>query len=215
MQLQHKNNKILITGKSGSGKSTYFIEYLKKVKAKKVFVYDHQGEFGFRTKIPLQFTDSQLASAIADEKMRFVVFDPSENFKGDITVGFDYFCELVFNWCEQEDGVKVLACDELQKILGTDTLSYEFSTVLETGRKAGLDLIAICQQPNLLHNRIRNQISEVVSFPMQDERAIKIMRDEWGMDEEKIRGLKNLHYYLRQIDMGQDIFGDIRRFIPK
>lgn len=41
----------------------------------------------------------------------------------------------------------------------TNRITPQLVIVLETGRHYGLDLAGITQQPNLIHNRIRNQAS--------------------------------------------------------
>jgi len=65
----------------------------------------------------------------------------------------------------------------------------------------GLDFAGIAQQPNLIHNRVRNQATEVVAFQQMDPRAV-----DWcaavGFDPEAIRALRPGEYLARNLKSG-------------
>jgi hypothetical protein len=60
--------------------------------------------------------------------------------------------------------------------------------ILERGRRRGIDTLLVTQQPNVVHNRVRNQITEVVAFSQADENAVKFLED-LGFDGQEIRSL--------------------------
>lgn len=189
MNIAHKPTKLLVTGKSGSGKSTYWLKFIRNSGYAKYFIYDHELEFHLRTGIPA-------VQSITEEAIRenqFLVYDPAREWPGSAPDGFNYFSELVYRVCQQFPGKKLFACDELQKLLGTDTVSPEFSTLIETGRREEIDTAFVSQQPNLIHNRIRNQLTEVVTFAQVDRRAIQFLEDV-GYQETEVRGLQELEF---------------------
>lgn len=98
-------------------------------------------------------------------------------------------------------GRKIFACDELQKLTDTNRISQELSTVLETGRRYGLDFAGISQAPNLIHGRIRNQLTEVVTFQTLDRNALSFLADA-GFNPQEVSRLAPLHYLARNLTTG-------------
>ena len=84
----------------------------------------------------------------------------------------------------------------------TGQISWELSCVIETGRKYGLDFLAISQQYNLLHNRVRNQATEMVVFRQTDKLILKAL-EEKGFNPEEIELLKDGQYIDRSLITGE------------
>lgn len=169
MNLAHEPSKVLVTGQSGSGKTTFWTRYVCNTAARVKFIYDHEGEFSHRAGIAPARTIEELGKAAGTP---WCIFDPSTMFEGDAESGWEFFCDFAFSVSKRIRGRKLLATDELQKITDHHKLQKAFATVLETGRRYELDTAFIAQQPNLLHNRVRNQLTEVVSFLQLDHNAI-------------------------------------------
>lgn len=205
MDLSHKPAKLLVTGASGSGKTTYWTRFLLGVPARYKFVYDHQGELAYR----LKFTPATDLDSLADGTLRgWGVFDPARMFPGRTPEGFAFFCDYAFNASTRLAGRKLFACDELQALTDTNTFSAELALVLETGRRYQLDAAMISQAPNLLHNRIRNQLTEVVTFRHGDERAL-----DWlvaaGFGADAVRALPPGQYLARNLATGGEARGRV------
>lgn len=171
------------------------------------FVYDHEGEISARLQVPACFTVDGLAEQT--EKETLVIFDPSLEFEGDIETGFRFFCEFVFNFSKSTGHSKLFACDELQLLTGTNTLVEELQRILQTGRRAGLDFIACSQQPNEIHNKIVNQMTDIVSFQHVQPLVLERMED-LGFNASALSQLKPGEYISRDIRRGRpQIFGKI------
>lgn len=201
MNLAHEPTKVLVTGQSGSGKTTFWTRYLLNTLARTKYVYDHEGEFSHRAGIAPARTIEELGRAAGTP---WCIFDPSAMFEGESEEGWEFFCDFVFSVAKRTRGRKLLATDELQKITDHHKLQRSFATVLETGRRYELDCAFIAQQPNLLHNRVRNQLTEVVSFLQLDHNAIGWL-EGIGMDGEILPTLPPgsfLHRNLRTGDHG-------------
>lgn len=169
VNFQHKPTKVLITGGSGCGKTTYFLQRVGDWKAQK-FIFDHEGEFAHRTK-------TRACMRVKDFSGPVIAFDPAWTFPGKTQQAFAFFCDFAFQYSTRKRGKKLFACDELQKLIGTskDEIPPELCTILETGRRYELDFVAIAQSPNLIHTRVRNQLTEVVCFRQIDERAMRFV----------------------------------------
>jgi hypothetical protein len=209
MDYQHKPSRLLITGKSGTGKSEYFIRYVEAVCSRytTVFVFDHEGEFSDRTGWPAARTLEEL------EKPKHVqCFDPIDLYPGDKQTAFEFYCDYVFQYaqCHEDRGEQFLfGCDELQKIgIDTDVLPPDLSCLVETGRRYCIDTVFIAQQCNLIHNRLRNQVTEVVTFRHEEKRALQWLC-EYGFSEDELRSLNPVGEYIARTDRGQESRGNI------
>lgn len=199
MNLLHKPSKILITGASGTGKTTLFCELLSASKADFKFVFDHEGELSLRLNRSPCLTIDQISKAA---RTGWVIFDPSELFPGCLLQAWDFFCELVFRLSRKLRGTKLLAVDELQKLVSNHAggIKPSFAKVLETGRRYSLDVLAVAQQPNLLHNRIRAQLTQIICFNLPDATASAWVTDAGLPDP---RNLKAGEYYAKNLRTGR------------
>jgi hypothetical protein len=66
----------------------------------------------------------------------------------------------------------------------------------------------IAQQPNLVHNRLRNQATEVVAFQQMDPRAVDWCA-EVGFEAEAIRALPPGAYLARNLKSGGTAAGRV------
>jgi len=196
MLLNHRPTKILVSGASGTGKSTFFTRYLLNTKAHPLrVIYDHEGELAYRLGFPAVRERDQLADAL---ESGWVIYDPVQEFEGDAPSGFEWFCNWTFEVAKSLRRPMLFACDELQKLLTTSSLPPEFNTLNETGRRYGVDWMFIGQATNLVHNRIRNQVTEVVTFRQADENAVKFLEGV-GFNADELRGLEIGEYRTRSM----------------
>jgi hypothetical protein len=209
MNLAHRSKKLIITGQSGTGKSTYFTEYVLSAFRSiynRVYIFDHQGEFASRTGIRSALTPEDLTEL---HQTGMIVFDPSVMFPGETESAWNFFCEWVFARCQRNmGGAKLIAVDELQMFSSTSQLSWELSCVVETGRKFELDFCAITQQLNLVHNRLRNQATEIVTFRHIDKLILNALTD-LGFDQEVVTGLTTGEYIDRDMTHSVELHGNI------
>lgn len=205
LQLSHESYKLLVTGKSGKGKSSYWLRVLAGRRADYRFIFDHKGEVSQRLGLPAASTIAELADGLAG---RWCLFNPSRMFPGRLPTGFLFFCDWVFEMCGTLPGTKLFACDELQHLAGTSKLPIELAKIVEDGRLRGIDCAFIASQANTVHNRIRNQITECVSFMQEDEHALGWLR-EYGFDPEAVKRLQKWHFIARREGSKSQISGKV------
>lgn len=193
MLLSHESNKVLITGASGCGKSTYWTKLVLGYPAATRFVFDHEGELQQRLRVRAARSPAALAEGA---RRGWCIYDP-DGFHGDFEAAFNFFAEFAFEASDRLPGVKLFACDELQEFVGTHTLERFFKRILQRGRRRGLDLVAVSHQPNELHNLIRGQFTEVVSFVQCEAGAIEWLV-KYGFQEPTIRALRPGEYACRR-----------------
>lgn len=189
MQLAHVSTKVLITGRSGSGKTTYFQRYLQGLPAGvKRWIFDAEGELSIRLGVRAVSSPDEIS--VAAQAGDWLVYDPAPMFPGRIPDAFRFFCSWAWHAAARMPGRKVFAVDELQRFTTTATIAPEAALVLETGRRYGLDLVAAAQQPNLIHNRFRNQMTELAVFATTDPRAQEAIA-AWGVDPQAAARLQD------------------------
>lgn len=187
-----QSDKILITGKSGTGKTTYLIRYLLAVPYDFVWAFDHQSELSELLKVENAVTTQDIEE---QTWQGFCLFDPAILFPGEMHAGFDFYSDYVFQFSQRSPGKKLFVCDEFQLFSQTDSFSWELSRLIENGRRYQIDCLFISQQPNLIHNRVRNQLTEVVCFQQTDWRVLQCLA-EWGFDPQEVSTLKVPGYFV-------------------
>lgn len=195
-----KAKHILITGRSATGKTSIAQSIIEDSKNELVLIFDPEHEFAGRFGVEPIFTFDDVDKARA--KNRIVCFDP-ERYEV-LPEGFEDFCR--FNWetaqiFHSPDGKKnysiLMVVDELQDYVDHDRVPVSFRPCIQKGRRYHLEMVCISQQPNLLHNIIRTQTTEVIVFAQTDILATKF-NSRLGVPMEEILALPDLHF-LRKV----------------
>lgn len=207
----HRPTKTLITGKSGSGKTTYFERLLShgfKNPWQTIFVYDWQCEMSERLQIEPCWNMADIPKHI---EKGFICYDPHNDFKGRAEEGLLCFSETVFRICESDDNYpqypRLFACDEIQLLLETSSLPIEIKQIMQTGRRAGLDCAFCAQQFNEVHNKIRSQCTERITFQHEDPYVLECIA-KWGFDPEQVKA-QSVGEYLYSNDRGDKSSGSL------
>lgn len=221
MDLAHPPTKILVSGNAGSGKSTFATAVLLNARHTLKFVFDQEGESQLR----LGFAPARDAEGLlAQLAQGWVIFDPWEMFPDDLDQAFDWFCDWCFSVKEalnaeaadngQPFPTALFFCDELQNLVETHQVPRGLRAILERGRRQGIDTLLLTQQPNVIHNRTRNQITEVVAFSQVDQNAVEFLED-LGFAGEEIRALPVGHWRLLNLRQRKFQWGRIAWMPPK
>lgn len=202
MQVHHKPTKILIVGKSGSGKTTYELRYVKNSPDHvTVFIFDHKGEFEEREGIPVCYSIDECAERVKKGE-KFISYNYADEFPGNSEDAFQLFCEWVFEVCKilRADGkARLFACDEVNRFTGTGDMGWAFRQLIEDGRLQGLDFIGTSHAANQIHNRLRLQLSEIVALRTLDPRPLAFL-EENGFDGEEVKALPTGSYIVKDLD---------------
>jgi len=134
----------------------------------------------------------------------WVIFDPWTMFPDDdgadngLDRAFDWFCDWCFTIKEainkeaydngQPFPTALFFCDEVQNLVETHQVPRGLRAILERGRRQGIDTLLVTQQPNVIHNRTRHQITEIVAFSQVDKNAVEFLED-CGFDGDDVRSL--------------------------
>ena len=200
LDLKHKAVHILVTGRSGTGKTTFVQQEIEKTGHSKVFIFDPESEFGQRLgdKATIVYSPQDMADSddpALPKNKRIVIFDASGS--ADWQESFCVFCLFCYGFALEYPARILMVVDELQEYVDSDHYPREFADCIRRGRRYQLDMIYISSQPNLLHNSIRAQTTDSVAFAQADGVAIKFNKD-LGFDAEAVADLPDLQYFRKR-----------------
>jgi len=118
-------------------------------------------------------------------------------FPGDFDEAFAFFSRWVLEVSRVIRGPKVFAVDEVWRYApNTRLLPGAFQEILDLGRREEIDLLFVAQRANKVHDAIRAQLTEVITFQHTDRLPLDWLSEDF--DPEQIRALKYPGGYLRR-----------------
>lgn len=195
----HRPSKVGIVGNSGYGKSQYQIRYTLGSKAGLKFVFDHKREFETLAGAQSCSTFEELDEAVATG---WNVFNPHRLFPGRVTEAFDFFCDYAWQCSEIVGGTKLFVADELA-LLTEGQKPTPLCRIMEDGRSVALDCAMTTHGLNSLHNRIRSQFTEIVTFCQKSVPALEVIEREFNFDRAQVMGLERGEYIAQNLETGR------------
>lgn len=201
MNFDHKAVCVLITGKKGSGKTTYWLKRLVNHRARYRFYFDPVREVSRKLGLPICIDVPQMNAALVAG--RPVCFDSSPLFPGDRREGFAFFSRYVMNVSKALRGVKLFGCDEFQSVqrTGPEGLPPGLKEITDEGRREEIDCVFAAQRLNEINDDVRGQITELVSFRHTDTLPLRWLAD-MGFDPEAVAALPAPGGWIRRDDDG-------------
>jgi len=176
---------VLLSGTSGSGKTTFALRLLANSKAPFRFIWDPDGQISNRLGMATAQNEEELGCAI---ETGWIIFDPNLMFPGRHPEGFAWFAGWVFGVCSGLAGRKWLLVDEVWRYCNNLTIPSSLAECVQTGRVRGLSCIFATQRPNKLNESISNEVTEAVCFRTQGSNALKKLQ-ELGCDPDLVAEL--------------------------
>lgn len=199
MNRHHAPFRLGVFGASGYGKTEWCLRWLRKERAACRFIFDPEQEFAQALGSYGAGTPAQLA-----EQMRqgWCIFDPAPMFGGNWPAAFDFFATFAFESAKTFRGRKLFIVDEVWRYTRTAALSPAVENVVFTGRRQELDFVVIGQMPNRVHNAIRDSLTDVVCFALQDDAALEFPTG-YGFNPDELRRLPRFRW-IRRNKAGQE-----------
>lgn len=188
MNYDHVKDRRLITGTGGSGKTTRFLNLLQSHRARWKFCFDPEREIARKLNWPVCVTEQEMVERAA--RCEPVCFDPVYRCP-DLEDALDFFCKWVWNVSIRLHGVKLFASDEIQDFTetGKGGIPASLKRIMQKGRRQEIDVLMIAQSLGEAHDKIRQQLSHIITFRHEDALAIQWLTRN-GFDPDAVKALK-------------------------
>ena len=208
-----KRSVKVVCGVSSYGKTLFGIRYALNAPLAVRYFYDAefseldpaQPEYAHRLKLPPARTAADLDLALC---RGWVCFDPHTMFPGRLDEGLEFFCEWAYETSKRIEGEKALFVDEIWRYTNPHTLPPNLATIVQTGRRARLQLVCNTQEPSGL-GKIANGMSELVAFRLQSRANLDWIEFN-GLDPAEVGQLNVRQFVARNCDTGGMLRGTIR-----
>lgn len=209
LQLKNKKSVWVVTGSSGTGKSSYAVLVLGNGNFTCRFIFDpRDDEMSLRFRRRSCHVPAELNAAISTG---WVIFNPHTMFPGDPQKGLEKFAEWAWVKSGAMPGQKVFYCDEVWKYCSPHFIPKPLAVMLMDGRKSGIGTLLTTHSPHRMNAVIIGEATELISFQLRGELKLDYLRkncDEFPVD--KLKDLPSLHYIAMNLDSGGTATGVIK-----
>jgi len=213
VNLTSKRAVTVIAGLSGYGKNTFVIRCLVNGAFTARFMFDPEpgespcppdvGEFAHRLQLD-PTCDGYELHLHQHRPGGWMAFDPHFLFPGNPAAGLDFYCEWTFEKSFTTPGEKALVVDELWNYVTPQKMPMGIRKAALSGRKAGLKLFVLTQEPARMNETLKGAVSEVICFRLQSEKQLDFVAG-LGFDREEVKNLAPLSYVARNLDSGGEL----------
>lgn len=201
----HAAKILAVIGASGSGKSLFVKQLLRRQKPKRLIVWDADAEYGAHG---LVFTDrAALADAVrkagAAGSLK-AIFQPQGKLK-DWPELFGWVCFVAYAWenC-------TLVCEELGDVTKPGWAPDGWSTAARKGRKRGLSIIGLSQRPAAMDKTFFTLATVIHCGRLNFDADLKTMAGVLAVPPGDLSALLPLEYIERDTATGMTQSGKIK-----
>lgn len=190
---------VAVLGASGSGKSTYIKQQIRKGKPKRLIVFDPMGEYG---DLATPVSTLQAVAAAAKKKAFAMAFRPDA---GKAVAQFDLLCRIAYT-----AGDCWLVVDELAMVTKPGSAPPSWADCSMRGRHQGLTVIGASQRPASIDKHFFGNATIVRTGRLNFAADIKTIANVLHVDPGEISQLKPLEFIQREMKTGQISTGFVK-----
>ena len=205
------DEKIVIVGASGSGKTYLANQIMKGLNGITVWVFDPN--YQFHSSRAMVFNDlSEMLKVYDSAKRGHYILQPHQNDENT----FRRFCSEAF-----KRGNLVLIMDEIHNWLTKQRVLKEFNQVILSGRPRGISCVSISSRPASCPNHILSNAKHVFAFKLNLESDVKFLEGYLGNDvwilmppDKRARlqdepALEKYTFFYRDMDLDHGVLGKV------
>lgn len=196
-----------VLGASGSGKTTYVMRELNRLKPSRLLIWDSKGEFSTEGYAKVVGTVAQLVKAVraAGASGSFRLAYKPEGTPLQVRKAFDLIATLAFHAKDL-----TLVAEELNEVcIGGQSDSAGWRKCITQGRTEGLTIYALSQRPALMDKNTLGNASLIRCGRLAWKADAKIMADVFRCKPEELLDLEELAFLQRNregISRGKLVF---------
>lgn len=195
-------NIVAVLGASGSGKTSYVMQRLKREKPKRLVIWDTKKEFakeGYATPV---YTLSAAVGAMKNKAFK-VAYIP----RGDAATmkrEFSLLCRAAFH-----AKALTLVAEELSDVTEPSRACEGWRKCTSQGRSEGITVYGLSQQPASIDKHFFGNCSLVRTGRLNFGAHIKSMAECLGVDRDEVRKLLPLEFIERDMLTGEVLRGKL------
>lgn len=190
---------VAIMGASGSGKSTYIKQQIRRGKPKRLIIFDPMGEYATMAK---PVTTLREVARAAKAKTFSLAFRPDAE---KAAQQFDLLCKIAYTAADCW-----LVVDELAIVTKPGWAPPGWADCSMRGRHKGLTVIGASQRPASIDKHFFGNATLIRTGRLNFAADIKVLANVLHVDQAEISQLKPLEYIERQMKTGDIARGTIK-----
>lgn len=199
MSVLNKANIVAVMGGSGSGKSTFVKRELKRLKPKRLIIFDilHEySEFGTPT------NSLAIAVSMAHQKQFKIIYQPSSH---DLKKKFDLICKLAFTV-----GEVVYVVEELNRVTDPKKAPADWQDCTSRGRHKAMSIYGVSQRPAGVDKDFFSNATKIRTGRLNFAADIKTLANVLMVEKDEIAMMKPLEYIEKDMNTHQITRGIIK-----
>lgn len=195
-----------VLGASGSGKSLYIKQTMKRARPGRIMVWDPQEEYGHLGQLVESTKEARGLLLKAGKRGKVaIVFRPTSDTK-KVVKQFDAFCQLAYH-----AGNLFMVCEELSDVTQPAWAPAGWSMVSRKGRHKGLAVWGCSQRPAAIDKHFFGNASTVRCGRLNFDADVQTMANVLGVPQQEIRNLQSLEFIERDMKTGAVVRGRIEQ----
>lgn len=188
MSVTNNANIVAVMGGTGSGKSTYVKKEIRRLKTKRLIIFDVMHEYGQFGQVKKKLSE---VIAAAKGQTFSIVYQPEA---GDIKEKFEFICKLAFTL-----GDLVLVVEELNRVTAATGAPPQWQNCTSRGRHRGLNIYGVSQRPASLDKDFFSNATKIRTGRVNFEADIRTLANVLRVSKDEISSLKPLEYIERDM----------------
>jgi hypothetical protein len=195
---------VAVFGASGSGKSSYIKQRLRREKPARLLIWDPQSEYAEFGQV-FSKTGAALDCVLEARRGRFaVVYQPVGSLES-WRRQFDFLCRMAY-----EAGHVFMVAEELADVTTASWAPEGWSMATRKGRHTGMRIIGASQRPASIDKHFFGNATTIRTGRLNFEADIKVLANVTGESPDTIRGLMPLEWIEKSMQDGKISRGAIR-----
>lgn len=188
MAVSNSANIVAVMGGTGSGKSTFVKKEIKRLKPRRLIIFDVMHEYGAYGVIVNKLSE---AVALCRQKSFAIIYQPSSR---DLREKFNFVCKLAF-----QTGDMVFIIEELNRLTMPTRAPENWQDCTSRGRHKGITIYGVSQRPASLDKDFFSNATKIRTGRVNFAADIRTLANVLMIDKDEISQLKPLQYIERDM----------------
>lgn len=199
MSVANNANIVAVMGGTGSGKSTFVKKEIKRLKPRRLIIFDVMNEY---SQFGTTAKTMQEVFSLSRKQSFAIIYQPNG---GDLKQKFEYICKLSFAL-----GDLVMVVEELNMLTEPTRSPPNWRNCTSRGRHKGLTIYGLSQRPASLDKDFFSNATKIRTGRVNFAADIRTLSNVLMIDKDQISQLKPLEFIERDMATNEIKRGSIK-----